>query len=45
MGATGFQFLAIGYCVSTAALEEATIEKYIRYQDNPENNWSLIWNS
>ncbi|MBT8350399.1 MAG: transposase [Deltaproteobacteria bacterium] len=37
-----------GYCVSTVGLDEATIRKYIREQDEIERtdwNWNLMMNS
>jgi len=33
---TGFHFWARGYCVSTVGLEEETVRKYIRDQENEE---------
>ena len=33
---TGFHFWALGYCVSTVGLDEATIRQYIRNQEAEE---------
>ncbi len=32
----GLSFWAIGYCVSTVGLDEETIKKYIREENDPE---------
>ncbi len=34
---TGSSFWAAGYCVSTVGLDEETIKKYIRDQDEADN--------
>jgi putative transposase len=34
---TGLHFWARGYCVSTVGLDEATVRKYIREQENVDN--------
>jgi putative transposase len=35
---TGMHFWAKGYCVSTVGLDEETIRRYIREQENKEND-------
>ena len=35
---TGLHFLSLGYCVNKVGLDEDTIRKYIRKQENREKN-------
>ena len=35
---TGLHFWSVGYCVSTVGLDEETIRRYIREQDERDRN-------